>query len=230
MEEVKTKKINPYLIAIVILALVVVGFAYDKWGKDFLPASVEKAEDLEKESTSGGEVAVLGGDIIIGNENAPVTVVEYYSYFCGYCGLFHRETYPKILEDYISNGKVKYVFRSFPPFELGMAILCANDQNKFSEYHDALFEKAQNIQQVDDLKTLAKDTGLDEGSFNECFDSQKYLAKTQEWYGQGSKDFENAGVPEDQRGTPAFFVNGELVVGAQPYDAFAKIIERKLSE
>lgn len=229
MEETKNKKINPYLIGIVILALIIIGFAYDKWGKDILPASVEKTESEEK-TTSGGEASVLESDITIGSENAPVTIVEYYSYFCGYCGLFHQETYPNILEDYINNGKVKYVFRSFPPFELGMAVLCANDQNKFSEYHNALFENAQEIQQIDDLKKLAKDTGLSEVNFNECFDSQKYLAKVQEWYNQGSKDFESAGVPEDQRGTPAFFINGELIVGAQAYDVFMEVIDSKLEE
>ena len=54
--------------------------------------------------------------------------------------------------------------------------------------------------------------------------------KVPEWYEQGSSDFENAGVPEDQRGTPAFFVNGELFIGAQPYDKFVEIIEKKLGE
>lgn len=225
MKEIKNK-INPYLIVIVILALVVVGFAYDKWGDKIRPASVENTENQNPdEGTLSFE-----GDISVGNENAPVTIVEYYSYFCGYCGLFHQETYPKILEDYISNGKVKYVFRPFPPFELGLAVLCAQEQDKFLEYHGILFEEAANIQEVNDLKTLAKDNGLDENKFNECFDSQKYLSRAQGWYQQGSDDFEKVGVPEDQRGTPAFFINGELVVGAQPYEVFTEIIESKLSE
>ncbi len=222
--ETEKKKINPYIIVIVVLALIVVGLAYDKWGKGILPASIEKS------GSGSNTVATLEGDISIGNEDAPVTIVEYFSYFCGYCKLFHDETYPKIAEDYITNGKVRFILRPFPPYELGMAVLCANDQDKFLEYHDALFEKSADIQQVDDLKTLAKDTGLGETQFNECFDAQKYLAKAQEWYQQGQDNFEQAGVPEEQRGTPAFFINGEAFIGAQPYENFVEVIERKLAE
>lgn len=219
------KKINPYIVIVVILVIAIVGFAYDKWGKGILPASVEK-----EEKSSAGQGVAFEGDIFVGNKDAPVTIVEYYSYFCSYCSLFHNDTYPKIVKDYISDGKVKYVFRPFPPFELGLAVLCANEQDKFLEYHNELFENASNIQAVDDLKVIARDIDLDEEKFNQCYDSQKYLAKAQEWYQGGGDDFERAGVPEDQRGTPAFVINGEMVIGAQPYDNFVEVIERKLSE
>jgi len=225
--ETEKKKINPYIIVIVILVIAVVGFAYDKWGKGLLPASVEKPGPG---SNTDADVTTLEEDISIGNEDAPVTIVEYFSYFCGYCKLFHDETYPKIVEDYIINGKVKFILRIFPPYELGMAVLCANDQGKFLEYNNELFEKSADIQAVDDLRILAKDTGLDETQFNQCFDSQKYLAKAQEWYQQGQDNFEQAGVPEEQRGTPAFFINGEALIGAQPYENFVEAIERKLAE
>ena len=144
--------------------------------------------------------------------------------------MFDDQTKPRIVEDYVATGKVKLVFRIFPPLELGMAVLCANEQEKFLEYHNELFDKAGDMQAVDDLKTLAKDIGLDENQFNQCFDTQKYLAKAQEWYQQGSSDFDKFGVPAEQRGTPAFFINGEMLIGAQPYDKFVEVIERKLSE
>lgn len=228
--ETDNKKISPYLIIIIVLVLVVGGFAYDKWGKGFLPSSVEDAEKGKGEKNVNVNTGVSKGDIVIGNTNAPVTIVEYYSYFCGYCKMFHDDTYSKIVENYISTGKAKYVFRSFPPYELGASVLCANEQNKFLEYHDELFEKAEELQAADDLKILAKNIGLNEEEFNQCFDSQKYLTKSQEWYIQADADFDKAGVPDEQRGTPTFLINGEMLVGAQPFEKFVEVIEGKLSE
>jgi len=230
--EAENKKISPYAIIILILVLVTVGFAYDKWGKGFLPASVENLEEETSDTTIPTDVdtKVAQGDLIIGNENAPVTIVEYYSYFCGYCKVFKDETEPQLIQNYVSTGKARIVLRPFPPFELGMAVACANDQSKFLEYHSALFEKASEIQAIEDLSTIAGSIGMDTTIFDECFTSQKYAAKAQEWYAQGQVDFEGSGVPEDQRGTPAFFIDGELLIGAQPYDAFVTLIEQKLAE
>lgn len=228
--ENENKKINPYLIIIIVLVLVVGGFAYDKWGKGFLPVSVEDAEKEKGEKNVEVNTDISSGDIVIGSSNAPITIVEYYGYLCGYCKLFHDDTYPRIVENYISTGKIKYVFRSFPPYELGLSILCANEQGKFLEYHDEVFEKAGELQAADDLKVLAKNAGLNEGEFNQCFDSQKYLVQSQKWYTQADADFDKAGVPDNQRGTPTFFINGEMLIGAQPYENFVEVIERKLAE
>lgn len=225
--ENNNKKINPYLIIILVLVLVVGGFAYDKWGKGFLSNSTENTGGKENVNVDTG---VSGEDIVVGNSNASVTIVEYYSYFCGYCKLFHDDTYPKILENFINTGKVKYVFRPFPPYELGASILCANEQGKFSEYHQELFTKAGELKQAEDLKGLAKGAGLDEEKFNQCFDSQKYSVQSQKWYTQAGADFDKVGVPEEERGTPTFFVNGEMLVGAQPYEKFVEVIEKKLGE
>ncbi len=217
-------KINPYTIVIVILLLIIAGFTYNQWGEKILPGSVEQPKEL------GSDFEIFEDDIAIGNDDAPVTIIEYYSYLCGYCRMFHEETYPKILEDYITTGKVKYIFRIYPPYEMGTAVLCANDQDKFFEYHDVLFEHAGDIEKVDDLKGLAKDVGLDETEFNQCFDSQEYLDRAKQWYQQGNDDFERAGIAAERRGTPSFVINGEMVVGAQSYDKFVEVIERKLTE
>jgi protein-disulfide isomerase len=221
-------KPNPYIIVIAILALIVVGFAYNQWGKKIFPASVKGPG--ESDSGSVSDVGILEGDVQLGNDDSPVTIIEYYSYFCGYCKLFDEQTKPRLIEDYVTPGKARFIFRPFPPFELGIAVLCANDQGKFLEYHNELFDNVENIEKIDDLKQIAKDLNLNEDQFNQCFDSQKYLAKVQEMYQQGANTFKEAGVPEDQRGTPAFVVNGELLIGAQPYDVFVDIIEKKLEE
>lgn len=221
-------KINPRTIIIVILIVIIAGFTYNQWGKKIFPASIETPN---KNTVT---IVVLGDDIEIGNENSLVTIVEYFSYFCGYCKRYHNDTYPKIFKDYITTGKVKYIFRVFPfrneDIILGSAVLCANDQDKFLEYHDILFENAGEIEKVDDLKRLAKNANLDENEFNQCFDSKEYINEAEAWRDQGDEDFENAGVPSGQRGTPSFFINGELLIGAQPYEIFVEVIEKKLAE
>jgi len=221
-------KINPYLIIIVILIIIIAGFTYNQWGKKIFPASIETSD---KDNVT---VEIFEDDIEIGNEDALVTIVEYFGYSCGYCKRHHDDTYPKIFKDYITTGKVKYVFRVFPfrseDIILGSAALCANEQDKFLEYHNKLFEEINNIQATDDLKDFAKDIGLNQEQFNQCFDSEKYISRVQAWRDQGDEDFEDAGVPENQRGTPSFFINSELIIGALPYENFVEVIEKKLSE
>jgi len=222
MEE-KKKKISPQTIVIIILILIVGVLAYNQWGKNFLPGAKKGDSKISNIKTK-----LFKDDIIVGNNNAPVTIIEYYSYLCEFCKQFEDETKPKIMENYITTGKAKLVLRPFPPYELGQAVLCAKEQDKFLEYHNYLFENAANLQKSDDLKTFARNIGLNESEFNQCFDSGKYKSKAEEWYNQGTEDFTKANIPVNRQGTPAFFINGEALIGAQPYEEFVRIIEEKL--
>lgn len=212
-----------YIVIIVILAIVVIGFAYNQWGKNIFSKKNSGNNDLKNIN-----IKINNDDIQIGKIDAPVTIVEYYSYLCGYCKLFENDVKPQILENYIQTGKAKLVLRVFPPYELGQAVLCANDQGKFLEYHNYLFANSDKITSIDILKTFAKNLGLNESSFNNCLDSGKYKAKAEDWYNQGVSDLQKAGIAKDKIGTPAFFINGEAIIGAVPYEDFAKIIEAKL--
>ena len=212
-----------YIIVIVILAIIVVGFAYNQWGKNIFSKKGPGDSSLKNV-----DVKITSDDIQVGKIDAPVTIVEYYSYLCEYCKLFENDVKPQILENYIQTGKAKLVLRVFPPYELGQAVLCANDQGKFLEYHNYLFANSDKIKQLDDLKTFAKNLGLNESNFNDCLDSGKYKSKAESWYNQGVSDLQKAGIAQDKIGTPAFFVNGEAVIGVVPYADFAKIIEAKL--
>jgi protein-disulfide isomerase len=205
------KKFNPYIIVIVILLVIVAVLAYKQWGN--------------KNTTN---IEVFKDDIQIGRDDAPVTIIEYYSYLCGYCKQFEDAVKPKIIENYITTGKARLILRSFPPYELSQAILCANDQEKFLEYHNYLFANNDKIKSIEDLKSFAKAIGLNESEFNQCLDSGKYKSKAEEWYAQGNSDFTKANILQDKQGTPAFFINGEPIIGAAPYEDFAKIIESKL--
>ena len=226
MEEQK-KKINPQSVVIIILFLIVLVFAYNQWGKGFLPGLNSKSGTPKLANI---KTQVSEEDIKIGNANAPVTIVEYYSYVCDFCKQFEDEVKPLIVENYISSGKVKLILRPFPPYELSQAVLCANEQGKFLEYHNYLFNNIANLQNAEDLKTFAQNAGLNESEFSQCYDSDKYKAKAEEWYKQGMEDFKKANIPSAQQGTPTFFINGEPLVGVQSYDKLAEVIESKLAK
>ena len=90
----------------------------------------------------------MDDDPIIGNPDAPITIVEFSDFQCPFCARFHTQTLPLLLEEYIEQDKVKIVFRDFPiqsihpnALPASIAAECANDQNKFREMHDVLFEK-----------------------------------------------------------------------------------------
>lgn len=162
-----------------------------------------------------------------GEKNAKVTIVEFSDFQCPYCGRFYEQTLPSIQKDYIDTGKVKLAFRHFPldnihdyAIPAAEASECANEQGKFWEYHDEIFEN-QGLLNNEVLSTWAKDIGLDVEKFDKCMKDGKYKSKVQKDMSEGS----SYGV----RGTPAFFINGKILVGAQPFAAFKQSIDAELS-
>lgn len=165
------------------------------------------------------------GAPILGEEDAPVTMVEFSDFQCPYCARFFEQTFPQLKENYIKTGKVKLAFRHLPlsfhqyAQKTAEASECANEQGKFWEYHDTVFN---NQDQLSDtiLSTWAGEIGLDVKKFDDCLESGKYKEKVQ----ADSNDAGSYGVS----GTPSFFINGKLLVGAQPYEAFQQVIDAEL--
>ena len=165
------------------------------------------------------------GAPILGEEDAPVTMVEFSDFQCPYCARFFEQTFPQLKENYIKTGKVKLAFRHLPlsfhqyAQKTAEASECANEQGKFWEYHDTVFS---NQDQLSDtiLSIWAGEIGLDVKKFDDCLESGKYKEKVQ----ADSNDAGSYGVS----GTPSFFVNGKLLVGAQPYEAFQQVIDAEL--
>jgi len=157
-----------------------------------------------------------------GPPSAPVTLVEFSDFQCPFCGKAH-DTVEQVMQTYA--GKVKLVFRHYPldfhknAEKAAEASMCANEQGKFWEYHDVLFKNQQTLE-VPQLKDHAKDVGLDAASFSACLDSGKYKKAVDEDMAAGQK----VGVT----GTPAFFINGVMINGAQPFDEFKKVIDQEL--
>lgn len=171
-------------------------------------------------------------DAYLGDKNAPVTMIEFSDFQCPFCRKFMTDTLPQIKKEYIDTGKVKLVYRDFPlSFHPGAAPAaegaeCAKDQGKFWEMHDAIFNEQEKqgsgtIQfGIADVKKWAAKVELDTAKFNQCLDSGKYKAEV----GKDIADGTAAGVS----GTPATFINGRLLVGAQPFAAFKAIIDQEL--
>jgi protein-disulfide isomerase len=157
-----------------------------------------------------------------GTEGAPVTIVEFSDFQCPYCSRAIK-TVDEVVAAY--PGKVRLVFRHFPlnfhaqAQKAAEASLCAHEQGKFWEYHDKLFANQDKLE-VPALKGYAKDLALDTGKFDQCLDSNSKADQVKADMEAGSK----VGVS----GTPAFFINGIMISGAQPVEEFKKIIDGEL--
>jgi protein-disulfide isomerase len=164
------------------------------------------------------------GAPVRGGANAAVTIVEFSDFHCPFC----KRVVPTLKELEAKYGnKVKLAFRDYPLDQLHPgarkaheAARCARDQGKFWEFHDALFA-AEPDSSPQRLKTYAKQVGLDVTKFDACVSSGSHAAAVQKDVDEGAR----LGVT----GTPAFFVNGELLSGAQPLERFVAVIDRELA-
>ena len=163
----------------------------------------------------------LDGDFIFGDPAAPVTIIEYSSHLCGACSHFHETTLPLIIENYVKTGKVRIIPRLLSHPALSVAVLCAQEQRAFFEANEYIFKNIETIQTIENIKEVANKLGLDQESFDQCFESDKYKDQVMVWFDKGEAD--------GAESTPTFLINGEAIVGSQPYAIFEKIIESKLN-
>ncbi|MGE0638993.1 MAG: thioredoxin domain-containing protein [Thermoanaerobaculia bacterium] len=158
-----------------------------------------------------------------GPAGAPITIIEFSDFQCPFCSRVNP-TIAKVRETY--GDKIRVVFRQFPLSihpqapKAAEASLCANEQGKFWEMHDALFAEQQKLA-VPDLKAKAGSLGLDQAKFDACLDGGA-MAST---IARDMADGQKAGVS----GTPAMFVNGRFINGAVPYEDLAKVIDDELA-
>lgn len=250
MSKTKTNLFSNILMPLLTVSLIVAAF--------FIGSLYTKVQMLEK-STDAGEnqqqvaaqpqaqrptkgVASVDDDPILGDKDAPVTIIEFSDYECPFCKRHFDETLPQLIENYVKPGKVKIVFRDLPlgfhePMATKEAIAanCAREQGgdtKYFQYHDEIFTRTisnGNGLSENDLTTIALDTGLDINSFNSCL-----LDPAQE--DEVRKDVADASKA-GASGTPTFVIgkssssgeiDGELLVGAQPYAAFQVLLDSLL--
>ncbi len=168
----------------------------------------------------------IDNDVVLGEADAPVTVIIFGDYECPFCERLYQETEKPLRTDYIQTGKVKVVYRDYPlsfhpnAMPAAEAAECAGEQGKYWQYHDALFERQSTLATLN-YTTLAGELGLNTTQFKTCVDTHKYADEI----AKDLADGEAAGVD----GTPASFINGQLISGAVPYATFKAAIDAALA-
>lgn len=172
------------------------------------------------------DVEVTDSDHIKGGDNAKVVLVEYSDFECSFCARV-QPTLQQIEETY--GDDVQLVFRHYPlsfhsqAQKAAEASECASEQGKFWEMHDKLFEmNSAGTLGVASFKTAAGELGLTQSQFDNCLDSGKYA--------QAITNSLTEGTALGVQGTPATFVNGQLISGAVPYEQFASVIDAELAK
>jgi len=243
-------KFHPIVTPVLVILLII--------GSFFLGSLTTRVKLLEKGGTTAGAqapangqaqapqperptkgVATIDDDPILGDKNAPITIIEFSDYECPFCKRHFTDTYPKLIKEYIDTGKARLVFRDFPlsfhdPMATKEAIAanCAKDQGgdkKYFEFHGEIFKRTtSNGNGLDDakLKTIATDLSLNMNSFNTCLTNKAMEDEVKKDIADGSA----AGAS----GTPTFLigkttadgkVDGDLLIGAQPFAAFQAVID-----
>lgn len=193
----------------------------------------------QKEQAAVGQAIwdnLADDDPVLGNPDAPVTMVEFSDFQCPFCRRLYTQTLPQIKEQYIKTGKVKFVYRDFPLTSIhdmaqkyAEASECADEQEKFWQMHDKIFNEQEKLGSgtildftVSDVKRWAREVGLNGIKFDRCLDSGKYAGEVEKDF----RDGDAAGID----GTPGTFINKQLIKGAVPFTQFQAVIESELSK
>jgi protein-disulfide isomerase len=204
---------------------IAVGFLF--WGNQN-PNQVEVAEiqspspqpeSPTAQSQTRFEVDV-DDDPAVGPEDAPITIVEFSDFTCGYCRRFHEQTFQTLLEKY--PDQIRFVYRDLPivgGYEAAQAAECADEQGAFWDFHDLLFSGGLGFNE-DAYREYAEAIGIDADSLMECVSEERYATEVE----SDAQYAFNLGA----NGTPTFFINGIPLVGAQPISNFVAIIEDEL--
>jgi protein-disulfide isomerase len=206
------------------VSAVIVGYS----GLDFVSPAL--AQD-----PSPAELMKVGplGEMVLGDEKAPVTIIEYASMTCPHCANFHETTYPELKKRYIDTGKVRFIFREFPLDQLAaagfMLARCAAQDAakggdpaagsaKYFAVVETLFAQQKDwvVQRpLQPLLAIAKQAGFSEQAFNECLKNQQVLEGIEEVR-------QRAATKLNVQSTPTFFINGKLVRGAMTIEEIDK--------
>ena len=171
-------------------------------------------------------------DFVIGNESAPITIIEYASLSCSHCADFHTNTLETLKEEYIDSGKVRFVFRDFPfnyPALLGSMVLRCIPEDVRYDYMNALFQLQTNWVDKESTKTtqelfkIMQSGGMTKEEFDTCITNVDLENKILQGVIGAQSEF-------NIQSTPSFLVNGILVEGNKSIKEFRQIINKILSQ
>ena len=212
-----------FIITGIVAAVIVAAIAVMSMDPESIKADKPKPTKLSLDTRSGSPV--------LGNPDAPVTIVEFGDYQCPFCKRWNENTKPAIKQNLIDTGKASLVYVDFAiigpdSVKIHAGSYCAADQGLYWEYHDFAYanqgHENDGWANSENVKLLASGIqGLDTESFNECLDSKKYEQRVQD----------NRKIASDTgaRSTPSFIIiapdgTGETIIGAQPYGTFESVI------
>ncbi len=181
-------------------------------------------EQQAREEAQRERIRIADDDPFLGSEDAPILMVEFSAYACPFCGRHFQQTLGPLLENY--GQYIRYVYRDYPvirqevSFPAAMAAQCAFEQDQFWEFHDLLFQNQSDLGR-DLFMRIGREINLDMEAFTACVDENRYENEVLDDYYAGDA----LGIT----GTPSFYINGQIVSGALPYERFERIILAELN-
>ena len=175
---------------------------------------------------------VTEDDFVVGNADAPVTIIEYASMSCSHCASFHNNTLPDLKKEYIDTGKVKFVFRDFPynfPALLGSMVMRCTPNDVRYDYMNALYKLQnqwvleENAKTIQELYKIMQSGGMKKEDFEACINNTDLENQIIQEIIDAQEEFQI-------KNTPSFLVNGNLVAGNKSIKEFRQIIDKILSE
>ncbi len=219
------------LVGLVVLVLIAVGaggWFYMSGQNIGAPTGAAAAGGEDQSEKAAAVPVVTEDDKVLGEANAPVTIVEYFSLGCPHCKHFHETILPQLKTEYIDTGKVRLVFRDFPldnvAFAAAMLTRCVNDLAYFAMV-DTLFKQQEvwHVQNgIGQVATIAKSAGMDEAAFNVCINDQARKDKIVASQKEAADTFK-------VEATPTFFINDRKLSGVGDYAPFKTTIDAALA-
>ncbi|MBT6069124.1 DsbA family protein [Candidatus Peregrinibacteria bacterium] len=219
---------NPWMMSTVVLIALIIGYVVGGMGGGGITfegsGDTADAPEIALGELSGGEGPILG------DSDAPVVLEEYSDYQCPYCKRHYTNTFMQLYNTYVKTGQVRLEFKDYPlsfhanAVPAAVAAYCAGEQKNYWGMHDALYENfdlwAKSTNPNVEFVRIAKALKLKTKNFEKCLSSGNYDAIIDANQAEG--------VKKGVTGTPAFFINGKKVVGAQPFSVFKSLIEEAM--
>ncbi|MEM8791610.1 MAG: DsbA family protein [Pseudomonadota bacterium] len=170
------------------------------------------------------------GDVVLGDENAPVTVIEYASFTCPHCGSFHQNTWPQFKENYVDTGKVRFIMREvyFDKYGLWASMIsrCGGHGGFYPMVDQFLKRQSEwtgvpEPQVADEIRKIGKVNGLSPQLMDDCLADQEFATALFEGYRTNAQ-------ADDVSSTPTFIINGEKATGAMGYAEFSALVDKHL--
>jgi protein-disulfide isomerase len=221
------------IIASITIVVVILGIN-DSWDKQELLIEPTPEIDQIEPTKITMDTFVLNGSPILGDPNAPITLVEFGDYQCHYCNVFFQSIEEDIIKNYVETGKVKMIFKDYniigpDSINASHGAHCANEQELFWEYHDILYSnwtgENNGWASSSNLRIFADEINVNVDKWTECMNEKTHSKRI--------IDSNNDAKSLQLTGTPAFFIinsNGEVskLFGAQPFEIFEKVFDKEL--